>query len=42
MSAFAVEAGATVGETYRTLFLRWGLMIPAGESPDIGKTRNKP
>ena len=36
MSAFAVEAGATVGEAYRRLFLRWGLMIPAGVSPDIG------
>lgn len=36
MSAFAVEAGATVGEAYRQLFLGWGLMIPAGESPDIG------
>ncbi|MEP6574401.1 MAG: BBE domain-containing protein [Gemmatimonadota bacterium] len=36
MSAFAVEAGTTVGETYRRLFLGWGVMIPAGESPDIG------
>jgi len=35
-SAFAVEAGATVGEMYRKLFLGWGVTIPAGESPDIG------
>src|SRR6266545_2436753 len=36
MGAFAVEAGATVGEAYRRLFLGWGVTIPAGESPDIG------
>jgi hypothetical protein len=36
MAAFAVEAGATLGEIYRTLFLGWGVTIPAGESPDIG------
>ena len=36
MSAFAVEAGATLGEVYRTLFLGWGVTIPAGESPDLG------
>jgi FAD/FMN-containing dehydrogenase len=36
MSAFAVGAGATLGETYRRLFLGWGVMLPAGESPDIG------
>ena len=36
MAAFAVEAGATLGEVYRTLFLGWGVTIPAGESPDIG------
>jgi FAD/FMN-containing dehydrogenase len=35
-AAFAVEAGATMGEVYRTLFLGWGLTIPAGESPAIG------
>ena len=34
--AFMVEAGATVGETYRKLYLGWGVTIPAGESPDIG------
>ena len=36
MSAFAVEAGTTVGETYRKLILGWGVTIPLGESPDIG------
>lgn len=36
MGAFVVEAGATLGEVYRRLFLGWRVMIPAGESPDIG------
>ena len=36
MGAFAIEAGATLGEAYRKLFLGWGVTIPAGESPDIG------
>lgn len=36
MTAFAVEPGATLGETYRKLFLGWGVTIPAGVSPDIG------
>ncbi|SIO39099.1 FAD-binding oxidoreductase [Chitinophaga niabensis] len=35
-SAFAVEAGATVGEMYRRLFLGWGVVLPAGEHPGIG------
>jgi aclacinomycin oxidase len=34
--AVAVEAGATVGETFRTLFERWGVVVPLGEYPDIG------
>jgi hypothetical protein len=34
--ALAVEAGATLGEAYRKLFLGWGVMLPAGQSPDIG------
>ncbi len=34
--AFAIEAGTTLGEAYRRLFLGWGVTIPAGESPDIG------
>ena len=35
-AAFTVEAGATVGEMYRRLFLRWGVVLPAGEHPGIG------
>jgi hypothetical protein len=34
--AVAVEAGATVGETFRTLFERWGVLVPLGEYPGIG------
>src|SRR5215212_4274412 len=34
--AVAVEAGATVGETFRTLFETWGALIPLGEHPGIG------
>jgi hypothetical protein len=36
MGAFALEAGLTLGEVYRKLFLGWGVTLPAGESPDIG------
>jgi aclacinomycin oxidase len=36
MKAVAVEAGATVGETFRVLFERWGVVIPLGEYPGIG------
>jgi len=36
MNAFAVEAGATLSEVYRKLFLGWGVTIPAGISPSIG------
>jgi aclacinomycin oxidase len=36
MGAVAVEAGATVGETFRALFERWGVVIPLGEHPAIG------
>ncbi len=32
-SAVAVEAGATVGETFRALFEKWGIVIPLGEYP---------
>jgi len=35
-SAIAVEAGATVGETFKTLFENWGTLIPLGEYPGIG------
>ena len=34
--AIAVEAGATVGETFRALHERWGVLVPLGEYPDIG------
>jgi hypothetical protein len=34
--AVAVEAGATVGEAFRTLFETWGVVIPLGEYPEIG------
>jgi FAD/FMN-containing dehydrogenase len=34
--AVAVEAGATVGETFRELFDRWGVVLPLGEYPGIG------
>ncbi|MFN2633023.1 MAG: FAD-binding oxidoreductase [Thermoanaerobaculia bacterium] len=34
--AVAVEAGATVGETFRSLFETWGSVIPLGEYPQIG------
>ena len=36
MGAVAVEAGATVGETFRALFEQWGVVIPLGEWPEIG------
>ena len=34
--AVAVEAGATVGETFRALDQMWGVVIPLGEYPEIG------
>lgn len=34
--AVAVSAGATVGDTFRVLFDRWGTVIPLGEYPGIG------
>ncbi|HEX9219438.1 MAG TPA: FAD-binding oxidoreductase [Gemmatimonadaceae bacterium] len=36
MRAVAVEAGATVGETFRALFENWGVVVPLGEFPEIG------
>lgn len=36
MRAIAVEAGATVGDTFRVLSDRWGVVIPLGEYPGIG------
>lgn len=34
--AVAVEAGATVGETFRALFEAWRVVLPLGEYPNIG------
>src|SRR3954469_4806607 len=34
--AVAVEAGATGGETFRSLYERWGAVVPLGEYPAIG------
>ncbi|MFK4090051.1 FAD-binding oxidoreductase [Kribbella sp. NPDC020789] len=34
--AYAVEAGATLGEIYRRLYLGWGVTIPGGECPGVG------
>src|SRR5262245_60843318 len=36
MNAFVVEAGSTLGELYRKLYLGWGVLVPAGESPNLG------
>jgi aclacinomycin oxidase len=36
MRAIAVEAGATVGETFRALFDNWRVVVPLGEYPAIG------
>jgi FAD/FMN-containing dehydrogenase len=34
--AFAVEAGATLGQVYRHLYLEWGVTIPGGTCPTVG------
>ncbi|MBA2684087.1 MAG: FAD-binding protein [Gemmatimonadaceae bacterium] len=36
MRAIAVEAGATVGETFRALYDSWGTVLTLGEYPEIG------
>jgi len=36
MGAIAVEAGATVGESFRALSDNWGVVVPLGEYPAIG------
>ena len=36
MNPFTVEAGATLSEVYRKLFLGWGVTVPASISPGIG------
>lgn len=35
-NAFAVEAGATLGQMYRTLYLGWGVTVPGGDCPSVG------
>ncbi|MDT0344054.1 FAD-binding oxidoreductase [Streptomyces litchfieldiae] len=34
--AFAVEAGAKLGEVYETLFKGWGVTLPGGSCPTVG------
>ena len=34
--AFAVEAGATLEQTYKALFRGWGVTIPGGSCPSVG------
>ncbi|MFG3496457.1 FAD-binding protein [Streptomyces sp. NPDC047928] len=34
--AFSVAAGTTLGAMYRTLFLGWGVTVPAGRCPGVG------
>jgi FAD/FMN-containing dehydrogenase len=34
--AFAVEAGATLGEVYRRLFFGWNVTVPGGWCPRVG------
>ncbi|MFL5475543.1 MAG: FAD-binding oxidoreductase, partial [Gemmatimonadales bacterium] len=36
MGAVAVEAGATVGDTFEALYRNWGTVVPLGEYPAIG------
>lgn len=36
MDAFEVEAGTLLGEVYRRLFLGFGVLLPAGQSPAVG------
>jgi len=35
-AAVVIEAGATVGEAFRALAERWGVVVPLGEHPAIG------
>ncbi|MCB5165665.1 FAD-binding oxidoreductase [Streptomyces bambusae] len=34
--AFVIEAGATLGHVYRTLFKGWNVTLPAGECTEVG------
>lgn len=35
-NAFAVAAGTTLGEVYRRLHRGWGVVLPAGQYPEVG------
>ncbi|MCK2239439.1 MULTISPECIES: FAD-dependent oxidoreductase [unclassified Crossiella] len=35
-NAFAIEAGATLREVYKTLYLGWGVTVPGGECGEVG------
>ncbi|MFD6696703.1 FAD-binding oxidoreductase [Micromonospora aurantiaca (nom. illeg.)] len=34
--AISVQSGATLGQLYRTLYLAWGVTLPAGVCPSVG------
>jgi aclacinomycin oxidase len=36
MNAFAVEAGARLGDVYRALYQGWGVTVPGGTCPEVG------
>ncbi|GAA2248378.1 FAD-linked oxidase [Streptomyces ruber] len=36
LNAFSVDSGATLGTMYRSLYLGWGVTVPAGRCPDVG------
>ncbi|SCE07199.1 MULTISPECIES: FAD-binding protein [unclassified Streptomyces] len=36
LQAVSVESGATLGTMYRTLYLAWGVTVPAGRCPEVG------
>ncbi|AJE43660.1 FAD-linked oxidase [Streptomyces nodosus] len=36
LNAFAVEAGAQLGEVYKALYEGWGVTVPGGVCPEVG------
>jgi aclacinomycin oxidase len=36
MNAFAVQAGARLGEVYKALYEGWGVTVPGGVCPEVG------
>ncbi|WP_432054889.1 FAD-binding oxidoreductase [Streptomyces sp. bgisy022] len=36
LNAFSVDSGATLGTMYRSLYLGWGVTVPAGRCPEVG------